>query len=61
MSDGERIARLEQIVENQTKILDEISTNVLSLLESRSFYRGALWLAGGISAAVSLFIGWLKA
>jgi hypothetical protein len=64
MTDSERIARLEVIAEQHGLLLDKIDKNVESLLASRSYVRGAwkaiIVVATVVSAAVSIFIAWIK-
>lgn len=59
-----RVARLEEIVSNQTHLLGEIAKDVKSLLDSRSYMRGVvrtvIYTATLVSTGISLFIAWLK-
>jgi hypothetical protein len=47
-----------------TNLVTSIATDVKSLLDSRSFQRGAWWamiaIAGGVSTVVGFLVSWMK-
>lgn len=57
MTVEERLARLETKTDAQDVVLDRISRNVESLLETRAFARGAAKMAFWVSTTVSSVIG----